>query len=679
MKYIWAGDRHAKNARIDFSLELSHPCDTMRVCGADCYRIFGDGALLSAGPERCAAGYARVREINISGIKRIKVSMISYGVANYSVDMQDPFFAAELYSGGELIYSAKDFSASAPSWHVSNMPRYSGQRGFAEGFDTTRGADTPLDIYEVSAPTELAGRADPCKYHSLNFELYSESVFKGFDEVKPSSHYKNIKSPIPTDLFNIDEALKKAEDAGFFCLDYSLSEERCGFLEFEIEAEGDAVIYAVFEEICPDGKWIFRRAGNNDFIMIRTSAGKHVVLTAEPYALKLLKIIHGGGVKVIPRLITLENDSAECVTIEGDEDFVKVFRAAKNTFNQNAVDIFMDCPGRERAGWLCDSYFTALSERLFTGNNEIERAFLENIILAKTPELAEGMLPMCFPGEHPNGRYIPNWAMWFVIELEDYTRRTGDTSLARLAREKILKLIDFFEKYRNEYGLLENLDSWVFIEWSICNDDEYVKGVNYPSNMLYSFMLEKAAILLSDDSLKKKASDVRKSIEKLAFNGKFYVDNATRVDGELKNCEDHLSETCQYYALFMGLRCSDEFKEMIKCDFGPLRTDAYPEVYRSNMFIGNYLRFFWLISIGEGDRVIRECLKYFSKMANTTGTLWEHDRATASCNHGFASSAAVVLLGALCGYETTNNGKPIFKKNFRPARDYGVKVSFNYG
>lgn len=30
-------------------------------------------------------------------------------------------------------------------------------------------------------------------------------------------------------------------------------------------------------------------------------------------------------------------------------------------------------------------------------------------------------------------------------------------------------------------------------------------------------------------------------------------------------------------------------------------------------------------------------------MAMTTGTLWEHDQPTASCNHGFASHAAVVL------------------------------------
>ena len=29
----------------------------------------------------------------------------------------------------------------------------------------------------------------------------------------------------------------------------------------------------------------------------------------------------------------------------------------------------MDCPSRERAGWLCDSYFTAKTEYVLTGTN----------------------------------------------------------------------------------------------------------------------------------------------------------------------------------------------------------------------------------------------------------------------------------------------------------------------
>ena len=61
-----------------------------------------------------------------------------------------------------------------------------------------------------------------------------------------------------------------------------------------------------------------------------------------------------------------------------DSDLKKVYQAAISTFRENAVDIFMDCPGRERAGWLCDSFFTARTEKYLTGKNLIEYNFLEN-------------------------------------------------------------------------------------------------------------------------------------------------------------------------------------------------------------------------------------------------------------------------------------------------------------
>ena len=41
-------------------------------------------------------------------------------------------------------------------------------------------------------------------------------------------------------------------------------------------------------------------------------------------------------------------------------------------------------------------------------------------------------------------------------------------------------------------------------------------------------------------------------------------------------------------------------------------------------------------------------------MASITGTLWEHDKPEASCNHGFASHAAVVLRRDLLGLRTIN-------------------------
>ena len=55
-----------------------------------------------------------------------------------------------------------------------------------------------------------------------------------------------------------------------------------------------------------------------------------------------------------------------------------IFNAAVETFKQNTLDIYMDCPSRERAGWLCDSFFTARAEHYLTGASTVEKNFLEN-------------------------------------------------------------------------------------------------------------------------------------------------------------------------------------------------------------------------------------------------------------------------------------------------------------
>ncbi|MDD7726139.1 MAG: hypothetical protein PUJ24_10885, partial [Bacteroidales bacterium] len=76
---------------------------------------------------------------------------------------------------------------------------------------------------------------------------------------------------------------------------------------------------------------------------------------------------------------------------------------------------------------------------------------------------------------------------------------------------------------------------------------------------------------------------------------------------------------------------------------------------------------------GEYERVIDEALEYFSRMADKTGTLWEKDNDSASCNHGFASSAAVLLLRCTAGYKGVKNGKVILSGDIKN-NGYGVKI-----
>ena len=289
-----------------------------------------------------------------------------------------------------------------------------------------------------------------------------------------------------------------------------------------------------------------------------------------------------------------------------------------------------------------------------TGKSEIERCFLENYLLPERfPHIPEGMVPMCYPADHTDGVFIPNWAMWLVLELAEYLERSGDRELVGRFRPRVYGLIRYFDRFLNGDGLLEKLESWVFVEWSKAND--LVQDVNYPSNMLYAKMLDCAGALYGDEALRERSRAMQETIRAQSFDGAFFRDHAVRRDGRL-SVEPERTETCQYYAFFCGTARREDGRfaglwRTLTEDFGPQRrqTGAHPDVFFSNAFIGNYLRLELLYRAGLFGSLRREIAGYFASMAERTGTLWEHDSPTASCCHGFASHVVCWLDGIASG------------------------------
>ncbi len=687
MEFIWAGERNAKNRTLVFSMDLSkyknfEKALTLNVCAVDFYWVFANGELISYGPSRAPAGFVRARTIDLSDAEKLEILVSAYNVdvSCYACDIQLPFFGAEILCDGKTVAGSYDFTCRIFSERVEKAPYYGFQRGYVQLYDYTNVKKEPIATYAVEAPTILGEGKDTADYKIAELSFLSKKPFSGFDKVLETWWETYPEYALSTDHFDVHkDFIEETLNGNYIADSWVLPAELSGFIRLDVEAETEVKIFAVFEEYLPNGEWVFRRDCCNSFVSWVLPKGKFNVLCLEPYSVKHLKIIYQGKAVIKPSLIRLENATPACVSVSGNKELETVFAAAESTFRQNAVDIFTDCPSRERAGWLCDSYFTAIAERLFTGNNEIERRFLENFILGELDEIPHGMLPDCFPAQHADGKYIPNWAMWFILELEQYFLRTGDRELVNKAKEKVYGVIEHLDKYLNEDGLLEDLESWVFVEWSVCNDDEYVAGVNYPSNMIYSATLSAAARLYGNERLLQRSKKMKETIVQQAFVDGFFVDNAIRENGKLVPQKTHLSETCQYYALFFDVPTSDDYKRKMIERFGAFRQkDEYPEVAKSNMFIGNYLRFFWLCEQKEYERVLRESVDVFTVMANETGTLWEHLSPHASCNHGFASVIAVLLLQSTVGYKTTVDGAPVFDENFVPTKDYGLSVCFSY-
>ncbi len=691
MRSIWAkGLLDARNITLTFQYTLTPAEGTkLSLAASNLYRLFVGGKLIGYGPARAAHGYSRLDEYDLSSWAGQSVTLAidvhSANVNSFYVVEEHPFFAAEITENGAVIASAADFTAYRMTERVQKVRRFSFQRTFTEIYHLTSdpavfyagetGNRVPVETEDV-AMNKLLPRY--VHYPKLNVWPTETFVEYGSVGINPDAapwrdrayrvDNKEFKGFFPEELEEDsgEEASKftyaaaadgKADAIGpmmYQICDFGRTVT--GFFTFRVKALTDTTLYILFDEIMTD-KGTYReispfRNTCCNVLKYTFTAGEYTCISMEANATRFANVVITDGTAELADfgMVLYENpDAADYRYDYKDAELNKIVAAAVNTFAQNAVDVLTDCPSRERAGWLCDSYFSSRAEALFTGNNLVEKSFLENYAMAhQSPFLPEKMLPMCYPSDHNDHVYIPNWTMWYILELNNYVKRTGDTDMRDASREKVYGLVDFFSRFYNEFGLLENLESWVFIEWSKCNDGDYICGVNYPSNMIWAAALAAAAELYGDPALAEKSAQMKEMIRTLAWNGTFFEDNGIRdSEGNLAKT-GHTTETCQYYAFYFGTASREDYPELFELmltKFGP-RRDAktvYPEVYPSNAIVGNYLRLELLTDFGYHDQVLTECRDFFSNMADMTGTLWEHSNVSCSLNHGFASMAAVYI------------------------------------
>ncbi len=683
---IWeVGTSKVMNRTLSFCANVAGGQAAKVAAAASCgFVLLVNGEFVAHGPARCAHGHFRVDEYDLTpyltqAVNRVTLRVAGYNVNAFSYLNQPSFLCVEILSGDEVLAATggDGFTCYATAERIIKTQRYSFQRTFTEAYELSEGAfdyeinpdtkaepvateaaaagrficrDMPYSDNEIILPRKVFQRgtvtySDKDSYYQAR-ELVPADIYFTYpdSELECASHIEvgkcDCSAPAP-----VDESADVIDLAADSYVDLDLGVNYTGVYDLTMETEGDGTLYILFDEILLDGHVTPHRLFSSQIITVRAGAGKYHLTCAEPYTMRYVRLIAKGcAMKVNDLKIYHIAYPATQITAEfvGDDATMKmIYDAAVETFRANTVDIYMDCPSRERAGWLCDSFFTSRVEKTLTGKSLVERAFLENFLMPESFEfLPEGMLPMCYPADHNDRTFIPNWAMWYVVELGEYLARTGDAELIASAKERVYGLLDYFTKLENEFGLLEKLESWVFVEWSKSN--ELTQDVSFASNMLYCTMLDIAADLYADSALKDKATALRNTINEMSMTESgFYCDNAYRVDGKLVLSGER-TESCQYYAFFTGVATPETHPELwniLVHDFGYDRAEKglYPEIWPANAFIGNYLRLDLLARHGFKEELYDNIKGYFAYMAERTGTLWELTASQASCDHGFAS------------------------------------------
>lgn len=666
------------------------------------YRMFVNDKFIASGPARTAHGYCRVDEIKlkVAGDIKIAVEVVAFDKpGKYSNDctLEPGLFIAEIIDGtGEVISATGDGSWKflELSCRRSLVELMSHCREIVEWYDLDNNCfkwRKGTGDFKTPALTKqkikfIRRRAPYASYRPIPMETLENvsDVFredcddaKGLDLVKylNSSYYELI----PKENYFLD-SLRQETDAPFTgkygiveeensreksilltpgkasaSLTFGRDSSELGFVDFNIEVDDECCVDVINSDH-PD--FYGKIKSNNCVTRYDLKPGNYHLTSFEPKLTGYIKIIlRTAGTVTISYPVVLDyayNDDRSCFFSCNDGELNAIYEASRRTLRLNTLDIFMDCPERERGGWLCDSHFSSQSAWQMFGNLSVERDFLENFMLTDGTKKWKGFFPEVYPGSKRNEEDIGimTWSFWLMTELYDYYHRSGDRRFIDSCRERVECFINGLLSLRGDSGLLEGL-TVQFVDWSLSNNRINLQPINIPNNCLAVRLLEDMAELYDKPEWKRNADEMRTVIESCDNRSDMFSgngDSAIFEDGKIRR-DGFLTESGVAYEIWSGFHQND--KEYINkfvnsMGYSPkYRSD--PNIGKSNIFIGMIVRFDILSRLGKIDTLVKELKDiYLPELRDGSGTLFESYHADSGC-HAVNGMAGTLLTNHVLG------------------------------
>ena len=715
------------NIQAGFATVLDVP-DVSRMEGAfvlvtarNFYRLYVNGIFVAHGPARTCDGYLRADCVDIGKYLKIGKNYIAFEVTSYGnmfgyandVVLGKGLLRAAVKAGDTVVLSSPEtFRGVRLAQREQLAERISHCRQMAENYILDRKYTewrtdfTLLDakVAEVDDASELLPRG--CDYPTLELTRAGRLIDAGLAEIdenvpfddawfeKPLAHYKELKErPLRDYVRTVEkparegvainyekgvltaEGLREVET--FYAL-FDLGNPQVGFVEIDAETEKAGIVDVVhLESFAVYGDKDEFSGGANPVLRLHTEGGRVRFTSMEPVLARFVKVYFRGcgNVKLNSagvREYTVPDSGSVCGAgsfLCSDEDVNRIYEAARLTLRLNALDVFMDCPDRERGGWLCDSYWTGRAEGVLLGNHRIEKNFLENFLLTDPEKMWNAFFPEVYPAYKSSfsaGPGITTWSFWLLEELCCYVKASGDRELAERFRPRIEAFVKGSLGLIGGSGLFENLPC-IFIDWSYSNEGVFNGPVSTAANALYSKMLRDLGALYGNSSWTKKGLEMRRLIReaigigidgsaKKGYKGPEYIPDSLRVDENGRLRPNGLTtEAATYLTIWSEIFDPDEAPLTV---FNAVRAmGASPEFFpsarvgRAGLFIGLQYRFDMLAKLGERARLLQELKSFYgAQLKEGPGTLWEGRdiRQTSYC-HGFNSYAGLQLVTEILG------------------------------
>jgi len=151
--------------------------------------------------------------------------------------------------------------------------------------------------------------------------------------------------------------------------------------------------------------------------------------------------------------------------LSSDEVLNTIYANCVETIKACTMDVFVDCPWRERSFWVNDLVVENKISLLLFGPAEVhKRAFF----LAFDQQLASGLLPAVCPEPEPGKFALAPTSLLVIDALHDYWLHSGDVATVRRYFPQLLKILDAFEALCGGDGLIQTPPDawWTFYDWS---------------------------------------------------------------------------------------------------------------------------------------------------------------------------------------------------------------------
>lgn len=692
----------------------------LHVTARHVYRLYINGQIIMHGPARTAHGYARVDEIDITecltpGLNHIALEVMTYGdlYCGYSNDISlsdgPGFVIAEIQAGDRVLTAT---GQAAFPWKVCRIRARKTRTGrlshCREASEIYRLEDDyylwrlgmgafvePALVEEL--PTLLPHKAllptlEAHAFHDLmgygtchiqDTMHLSPLFFETNENYTPKGYYESLdEHPLMDCRKTVDthEGVRMTRDAEGWTLTPTNPEASTwilldggenfvGFPAIDCTCEHAGIVDVVHAEVLtPEGNLAYH---HNIVTRLYVPAGLSSFAAMEPGVGRYMKVyFRGCGQVTVHNVAMLDDaypDEHRATFLCSDDQINHLYQAARRTLLDNTLDIFMDCPDRERGGWLCDSLWTSRAAALMLSDTRVEKEFLENFLLTPADQMFHGFFPEAYPGQKPSYLQmtgITTWSFWLLCELCEFIQRTGDLSFRDTFAERVAAFVEGSRTFIGESGLLENLP-WLFIDWSLSNLGEYQTPISTPANALYAYMLIQLGQTFEQPAWVERGEHMRQILrEALVGTDPSRLSTMTTFPDHISRDADgtwhkggHISETGMATALWANLFAPGEVPAMDRyfrdrMGPAPLYTSD-PTIGKSQLFIGLCIRLDTLARRGHFPKLWEDLQAiYMPQLREGPGTLWEVTGIDASSRcHGFTSHAGVHLVRDVLGMD----------------------------